>query len=72
MRGFEVVSVVIAVFFMIGISVGVLLIVALPVISRYLSERKRLRRNRRRYLNGYDWPEPPPRDDERPPSWPGG
>ena len=85
MRGFEVVAGVIVAFFVIGIVVGGLIVIALPAL------RRRLRRDprdiswegeyRRRYglPPGYDdndgppWPQSPrPDDDEEgPPTWPG-
>lgn len=83
MRGFELVAAVIAAFFVIGIAVGVLLVVALP------THRRRDRapvigwegEYRRRpglppgygHDGGPGWEEPPgPDDDENPPRWPGG
>lgn len=68
MRDFEVVAVVIGLFFAIGIAVGMLLVVALPLLKSMLQRR----REARRYTHGGDWRELPPRDDdERPPPWPG-
>jgi len=68
MRGFEVVSVVIGLFFAIGIAVGMLLVVALPLLRSMLRQR----REERRYMEGGDWRElPPSSDDDRPPRWPG-
>ena len=68
MRDFEVVAVVIGLFFGIGIAVGMLLVVALPPLKSML----RRRREARRYMDGGDWRELPPRDeDEGPPPWPG-
>ncbi len=66
MRGFEIVAVVIGVFFVVGIVAGMLLVVALPML-------RHLRRGRR-YMDGGDWRELPPthEDDEKPPRWPGG
>jgi hypothetical protein len=49
MNGFALVASVIVAFFTIGIVTGILLVVALPAIQRYRAERRRLRRNRRRY-----------------------
>jgi hypothetical protein len=73
-RGFEIVASVIVIFFVVGIGVGVLLVVALPALRS--SWRNLLRRLRygRRNLDGGNWQElPPPRDDrEKPPRWPGG
>jgi hypothetical protein len=68
-RGFEVVAVVIGLFFAIGIAMGMLLVVALPLIRAMLRQR----REERSYMDGGDWRElPPPRDDDdRPPRWPG-
>ena len=69
MRGFEVVTIVIGVFFAIGIAVGMLLVIALPLL-RPIHQR---RRGRRRYMDRGDWPElpPPHEDDGKPPRWPG-
>jgi hypothetical protein len=70
---FEAVAAIIAVFFGFGIAMGVLIVVALPAFRRHRDERMRMRDNRRRYLGGGDWREPPSSDDERnPPRWPGG
>jgi hypothetical protein len=67
MRDFEVVAVVIGLFFGIGIAVGMLLVVALPLLKSMIQRR----REARRYMDGGDWRELPPRDDdERPPPWP--
>jgi hypothetical protein len=81
MRGFEIVAGVIAAFFAIGIGVGVLLVIALPALSRRRGTRDIGREdNYRRYglPPGYGdddrpgWQEPPgPDDDESPPPWPG-
>jgi hypothetical protein len=70
MRGFEIVAIVIAVFFVIGIAVGALLVIALPLLRAVL----RNRRNRRRYMDRGNWSMAPQRDDDerRPPRWPGG
>jgi hypothetical protein len=70
MRGFEIIAIVIGVFFAIGIGVGVLRVIALPRLRGML----RNRRNRRRYIDGGNWWKLPPRDDDdrRPPRWPGG
>jgi hypothetical protein len=68
MRDFEVVAVVIGLFFGIGIAVGMLLVVALPILKSMLQRR----RAARRYMDGGDWRELPPHDDdEGPPRWPG-
>jgi hypothetical protein len=68
MRDFEVVAVVIGLFFAIGIAVGMLLVVALPLLKSMIQRR----REARRYMDGGDWRELPPRDyDEGPPPWPG-
>jgi hypothetical protein len=66
MRDFEVVAVVIGLFFAIGIAVGMLLVVALPLLKSMIQRR----REARRYMDGGDWRELPPRDDEGPPPWP--
>jgi hypothetical protein len=68
MRDFEVVAVVIGLFFGIGIAVGMLLVVALPLLKSMIQRR----REARRYMDGGDWRELPPRDDdEGPPPRPG-
>ena len=65
MSGFELVAGVIAIFFVTGLAMGVLIVAVLP---RWLGRR----RTGRRYMNGGDWREPPRRDnDEQPPRWPG-
>jgi hypothetical protein len=70
---FEAVAAVIAVFFGFGIAMGVLIVVALPAFRRHRDERRRMRDNHRRYMEGRDWREPPSTGDERnPPRWPGG
>ena len=71
MRGFEIIAVVIGVFFAIGIAVGMLLVIALPLLQAMV----RNRRNRRRYMDGAgNWWKQSPRDDHdrRPSRWPGG
>lgn len=70
MRGFEIVAIVIGLFFTIGIAVGMLLVVALPLLRPMHQHR----RGRRRYVGGGNWhePTPPHEDDGRPPQWPGG
>jgi hypothetical protein len=68
MNGFEVIAIVVGIFFVVGIAVGVLIVVALPPLRFML----RNRRNRRRYMDRGNWSKPPPRDDDRrPPRWPG-
>lgn len=68
MRGFETITIVIGVFFAIGIVVGMLLVIALPLLWSAL----RHRRTRRGYKSGGDWRKLPPGDDDRrPPQWPG-
>ena len=82
MRGFEVVASVIAAFFVIGIGVGVLLVVAMPVLRRRRGPRDigtREDHYRPPYSlppgygdDGPGWQEPPdPDDGEAPPTWPG-
>ena len=81
MRGFEVVASVIAAFFVIGIGVGVLLVVALPALRRRRGTRDIGRKaDYRPYSlppgygdnDGSGWQEPPsPDDDDSPPPWPG-
>jgi hypothetical protein len=69
MSGFDIVAIVIGVFFAIGIAVGMLLVIALPLLQAML----RTRRNRRRYKNGGDWWKLSPDDGVRRPSrWPSG
>ncbi len=66
MTGFELIAGIIGIFFIVGIAVGVLLVVALPQLRR--------RRSGVRYLKGGDWQEPPSLgrdDDDKPPRWPG-
>jgi MFS superfamily sulfate permease-like transporter len=68
-RGFEIMAIVIGVFFAIGIAVGMLLVIALPLLRTMF----RYRRNRRRYTDGGDWWKLPSRDDDiRPSRWPRG
>ena len=68
MRGFEIIAIVIGLFFAIGIVVGVLMVIALPLLRGML----RNRRNRRRYKNGGDWwKQSPEYGNRRPPRWPG-
>jgi hypothetical protein len=68
MNGFEILAIVIGVFFAIGIAVGMLLIIALPLLQGLLVSR----RNRRRSSRGGNWWKLPPDDDDRrPPRWPG-
>jgi hypothetical protein len=68
MRGFEIIAIVIGVFFAFGIAVGMLLVIALPLLQAMLGHR----RNRRRYRNGGNgWKLPPNDDDRLPPRWPG-
>ena len=82
MRGFEVVASVIAAFFVVGIGVGVLLVVAMPALRRRRGTRDLGREDyhRRRYglapgygdSDGPGWQEPPgPDGDDSPPPWPG-
>jgi hypothetical protein len=68
MRGFEIIAIVIVVFFVIGIAVGMLSVIALPLLRAVL----RTRRNRRRYRNGGDWWKLSTDDVRRPSRWPGG
>jgi hypothetical protein len=64
-KGFEIVASVIVAFFVIGIGVGVLLVVALPAF--------RGRRGPRNIgWNGEHRRPPGPEDDDSPPRWPGG
>jgi hypothetical protein len=65
--GFEVIAIVIGIFFVIGIAVGMLLVITLPML-RFMNRR---RRNRRRNIEDGNWTKPF-RDDGRPPRWPGG
>ena len=68
MRGFEIIAIVVGVFFAIGIGVGMLLVIALPLLRVMVLNR----RNRRGYKNGGNWWKLPPDGDGRPPCWPGG
>ena len=68
MRGFEIIAIVIGVFFVIGIAVGVQLVITLPLLQSVL----RTRRNRRRYKNGGDWWKLSSDDVRRPSRWSGG
>jgi heme/copper-type cytochrome/quinol oxidase subunit 2 len=69
MSGFEIVAIVIGIFFLVGMVVGVLLVVALPVLQVYF----RHRRNRRRHMRAANWHNLTSRDDDnRLPRWPGG
>jgi hypothetical protein len=69
MKGFEIIAIVIGVFFVIGIAVGVQLVITLPLLQSVL----RIRRNRRRYKSGGDWWKvPSDYGSGRPPRWPGG
>jgi membrane protein implicated in regulation of membrane protease activity len=71
MRGFEIVAIVIGVFFAMGVAVGMLLVIALPLLRALLWDR----RNRRRDTDGGgNWWKQSSRndDDRRPPRWPGG
>jgi hypothetical protein len=69
MNGFEIIAIVIGIFFVVGIAVGMLLVVTLPLLRAVL----RNRRNRHGYKNRGNWSKLPPRDDDdrRPPRWPG-
>ena len=67
MRGFEIIAIVIGFFFAVGIAVGMLLVIALPLLQAILVNR----RNRRRYKHGNRW-KLPAYDRDRPPRWPGG
>jgi hypothetical protein len=68
MRGFEIIAIVIGVFFAIGIAVGMLLVIALPMLRFTI----RSRRNCRRYKNGRDsWKLLTDDYNRRPPRWPG-
>jgi hypothetical protein len=69
MRGFDIIAIVTGVFFAMGIAVGMLLVIALPLLRSSF----RHHRNRRRYLDGGNWWKLSPGDDDRrPPRWPGG
>jgi hypothetical protein len=64
MNGFALVAGVIAVFFAVGIVVGVLIVIGLPQIRHY--------RRMRKYMKDGHWHESPAVDDDgRPPRWPG-
>jgi hypothetical protein len=63
-NGFELVAGIIGIFFVIGIFVGVLIVIALPPIRHYLRTR--------RYMQAGDWREQAAAlDDDGPPRWPG-
>ena len=68
MRGLEIIAIVVGVFFVIGVAVGMLLVIALPLLRSVRLNR----RNRRRYKNEANWRKLLPDDDRRPPRWPGG
>ena len=60
MRGFEIIAIVIGVFFVVGIAVGMLMVIMLPLLRAML----RNRRNRRRYIDGGgNWSKQSSRDD---------
>ena len=68
MRGFEVIAIVIGVFFVVGIAVGMLLVIVLPVLKSMLGNRRN-----RRLSDRNRWNLPPREDyDERLQRWPGG
>ncbi len=67
MRSFEIAAIVIGIFFVIGIVIGMLLVIMVPLLRAVL----RSRRDRRSYLGGGNWRESPDRG-RRPPPWPGG
>jgi len=73
MGGFELVAGVIGIFFVAGIGVGVLLVIALPLFRRGgPGGRGRGGRSRGGYHNRDDWQEPPgPGEYGGPPRWPG-
>ena len=62
MTDFEIGALIVAIALAIGITVGVLIVIALPQIRYY--------KKARRYLDHGGWEELPPReDDEKPPWW---
>jgi hypothetical protein len=64
MSGFELVAVVIAAFFIAGIAVGLLAVIAISRLGHGRPDRK--------YMSGGGWQEPPLlREDDKPPRWPG-
>ena len=70
MKGFEIIAIVVGIFFAIGIAVGMLAVVALPL----LRPASRQRGHRREYRNDDDWRKSrflDEDDDQRPPRWPG-
>ncbi|HEY0933239.1 MAG TPA: hypothetical protein VGD91_05775 [Trebonia sp.] len=69
MKGFEIIAIVIGVFFIIGIAVGMLLVIVLPLFKSMLWNRRN-----RRIDAGNRWNLPSRDDDadERPRRWPGG
>jgi uncharacterized membrane protein YciS (DUF1049 family) len=69
MSAFEIIALIIGIFFIVGIIVGILLVVAIPVLRSVLWERRR----HRALKHGNRWKVPPRNDeDTRPPRWPGG
>ena len=66
MRGLEIVAIVIALFFVIGMVAGMLLLTTLPVLRFVLLSR----RIRRAYIDGGNWWKPLAREDG-PYRWPG-
>ncbi len=78
MSGFEVVASVILAFFVIGIGVGALLVIALPALQRRRYDRAIDEDGEYRPRPGYGdygpgWQEPPSSDDDdTQPRWPGG
>jgi hypothetical protein len=69
MRGFDTIAIVIGVFFAVGIAVGMLLVIALPLLRSMHWERRN-----RRINSGNWWKLPPPGADgeRRHPRWPSG
>jgi MFS superfamily sulfate permease-like transporter len=67
MRSFEIIAIVIGVFFAMGIAVGMLLVIALPMLRAAFRSG-----NRRRHKNGGNWWKLSADDDRRPARWPGG
>lgn len=83
MSAFLLVVVVIAVFFVTGIAVGVLIVIALPAIRRHRARRIEQGSNGQRYVRPTGRGEggvrppgqedlPPTDGDEKPSRWPGG
>jgi len=67
--GFELVAIVIGVFFVAGIAVGVLLVMALPILRATFRSLFWPYRDYRRHLDDGAWRGLPRRDDDEKPPW---